>query len=298
MFDKRKIQDRISRELLRIREQIKKLKESEAQPAKIENLQPGSRPVDQSVSGAAAKAEAADHLREQMKERIAELEKTNGELRQEIAGGRQAEEELKRCTAHLEEQMKRRISDLENSNAKLQQEIMMYRQTIERFLELALTIKFSEEAVVEMTLEGSILRWNSGAEKLFGYSADEVKGFSFFILVPRERYEEFSRIIKQIGQGEEVPSCETVFVRKDGQQIRVSVAATAIKNEAGQITGVSLVSSDPTARERIISEILQTRSNPEASPDSHGAGNAGETEEKLVAILNLKEKPPKRKAKK
>src|SRR5206468_11921209 len=89
-----------------------------------------------------------------------------------------------------------------------------------------------------------------GAERLFGYSADEIIGKPTAVLVPRDRHDEELGIIEQLRQGEPVLRYETVYVRKDGTTLDVSLAVSPIKDEAGNIVGASKIARDITERVR------------------------------------------------
>src|SRR5262245_37545284 len=86
---------------------------------------------------------------------------------------------------------------------------------------LAATVATSADAIVSKNLDGIILSWNSAAERIFGYVADEIIGRSILTLLPPERYDEEAGILAKIRRGERVDHFETVRVRKDGRRIDV-----------------------------------------------------------------------------
>ncbi len=182
-------------------------------------------------------------LEEQLKKRIEELEQANEYLRQEVSKGRQTEEKLKNKAVLLEEQLKGRIIELEQANDKLQQEINNSGQAVDSDgIETA--NHRAADAVIEINLEGNILNWDSRAEIMYGYSSQHVNGYPFFILVPRERYDELQRIIDRAKLDQEVSPAEAVLVKKNGEQIRVSVSASPIKDGLDKITGVSITTCE------------------------------------------------------
>jgi len=122
---------------------------------------------------------------------------------------------------------------------------------------LAAIVESSEDAIIGKTLDGTILTWNSGAEEMYGYSADEVKGRSFSILVPSYRPYELPQIYEQIKRGERIERYETVRVRKDGRSIEISLTLSPIKNAAGVVIGVSAIERDITARKAEEAERLK-----------------------------------------
>lgn len=113
---------------------------------------------------------------------------------------------------------------------------------------LAAIVKSSDDAIIGKDLNSTITSWNRGAEKIFGYSADEIVGTSIVRLIPEDRQEEEEKILGAIRKGESVEHFETRRRRKDGRLIDVSITASPIKNAAGQVTGASKVARDITAR--------------------------------------------------
>src|SRR5207244_12135088 len=88
---------------------------------------------------------------------------------------------------------------------------------------VAAVVDSTDDAVIGKTLDGTIVSWNPGAERLYGYAADEVVGQHVAVLVPPDRREELERILEILRTGERVPSFETVRLRKDGSLVDVSV---------------------------------------------------------------------------
>ena len=113
---------------------------------------------------------------------------------------------------------------------------------------LAAIVESSEDAITSVTLDGTIESWNRGAEKVYGYAADEMKGRNLSILVPADRRDEPRKTLERIRQGEGVTDYETVRVRKDGQRIDISLTMSPIKDAAGQIIGASGIGRITTPR--------------------------------------------------
>ena len=116
--------------------------------------------------------------------------------------------------------------------------------------QLAALVESSDDAIIGKGLDGNILSWNAGAEKMFGYSAAEMVGGSLMSLVPAERLEEEHFILERIERGESVPHLETVRVRKDGSRVDLSLTVSPIKDSAGKVVGASKVARDITERKR------------------------------------------------
>jgi PAS domain S-box-containing protein len=115
---------------------------------------------------------------------------------------------------------------------------------------LASIIESSDDAIVSKDLEGIITSWNSGAERVFGYTAEEAVGKPMAMLIPPDRAAEEPLILARIARGEVTDHFETVRVRKDGRLIDVSVTVSPIKNIQGVIVGASKIARDITARKQ------------------------------------------------
>ncbi len=115
---------------------------------------------------------------------------------------------------------------------------------------LAAIVESSNDAVVSTTLEGNIVAWNRGAEKIFGYTAAEVVGKPMLLLFPPDRVHEESDILARIRNGESVGHFETVRIRKDGKGIDVSPTVSPIKDSSGTIVGTSRIIHDISERKQ------------------------------------------------
>jgi PAS domain S-box-containing protein len=113
---------------------------------------------------------------------------------------------------------------------------------------LAAVVESSDDAIISKTLDGTITAWNSGAEKLFGYSSSEAVGKPMGMLLPAERANEESDILERIGRGESVEHFDTVRVRKDGKNIDVSATISPVRDSSGAIVGASNIARDITER--------------------------------------------------
>ena len=123
---------------------------------------------------------------------------------------------------------------------------------------LAAIVESSDDAIVSKDLNGIVATWNEGAERIFGYSADEMIGQPILRIVPPERDDEEPRILERIRRGERVDHYETVRVRKDGTRITVSVTISPVKDPQGRIVGASKVARDIT-REKALRDELEQR---------------------------------------
>jgi PAS domain S-box-containing protein len=127
-------------------------------------------------------------------------------------------------------------------------------QEVER--RLAAIIASSDDAILGTDLNMRITSWNVGAEKLYGYSAEEAIGRSVIILVPDDRIEEEPAIISQVSTGRKVEPYETKRRRKDGGLVDVLLSVSPIFDAYGRIVGASKIAHDISARKE--AERLQT----------------------------------------
>ncbi len=134
-------------------------------------------------------------------------------------------------------------------------DITQRRQAEQTRASLAAIVESSEDAIISKSLDGIIMSWNKGAERIFGYPADEVIGRHISLLTPPERPCEIQNILERIKRGEPVPHFDTVRVRKDGQRIDVSVSVSPIKDPAGKVLGASAIKRDITEQKRVNEEI-------------------------------------------
>jgi PAS domain S-box-containing protein len=116
--------------------------------------------------------------------------------------------------------------------------------------QLASIVESSGDAIVSKTLDGIIVSWNSAAETLFGYAAEEVIGKSITILIPAELQDEEPKILERIRRGGSLDHYETIRQRKDGSRVPVSLSVSPVKDAHGTIVGASKIARDITARKR------------------------------------------------
>ncbi len=116
--------------------------------------------------------------------------------------------------------------------------------------QLAAIVESSDDAIIGKTLEGVILSWNSGAERIYGYPAEEVVGRPISFLVPSDRMEELPEILDRINRGEGIEHYETVRVRKDGRRVDVALTISPIRNAVGKTVGASTIARDITERKQ------------------------------------------------
>lgn len=126
------------------------------------------------------------------------------------------------------------------------------KRTEEIAQHLAALVESSDDAIISKDLNGVITSWNSAAERLFGYRADEMIGKPVTTLMPPDKVEEETLILARIRRGERIDHYETVRQRKDGSLIDISLTISAIRNAHGEIVGASKIARDNTERRREI----------------------------------------------
>jgi PAS domain S-box-containing protein len=114
----------------------------------------------------------------------------------------------------------------------------------EKLALLAAIVESSEDAIVSKTLEGIITSWNRGAERIFGYKAEEVIGRPITLLIPADRLDEEPRIIEQLKKGERVEHFETKRRASDGRLLDISLTISPIRDTGGRIIGASKIARD------------------------------------------------------
>jgi two-component system, cell cycle sensor histidine kinase and response regulator CckA len=121
---------------------------------------------------------------------------------------------------------------------------------------LASIVQSCDDAIIGKTLDGIVVSWNAGAERMYGYTAEEMIGRSVSTLIPAYRPEELPGIFEKIKRGEGVDGLESVRVRKDGKPVEVSLTISPIRDSTGQIVGASTVARDITRRKQEENERL------------------------------------------
>lgn len=115
---------------------------------------------------------------------------------------------------------------------------------------LAAIIESSDDAIIGKSLDGIITDWNAGAERIFGYTPDEIIGKSILTIIPADRRAEEDEIIGKLKKGERLEHFETVRQRKDGTLIHISLTVSPIKAADGSIIGASKIARDITMRKQ------------------------------------------------
>jgi len=122
---------------------------------------------------------------------------------------------------------------------------------------LAAIVESSEDAIVSKTLDGIVTSWNAAAERILGYTAEEMIGQPIAILATPATADEMRRILKTVGRGERVEHYETERRRRDGQTIAVALTISPVRDDTGRIVGASKIARDITAARRDADELVK-----------------------------------------
>jgi PAS domain S-box-containing protein len=115
---------------------------------------------------------------------------------------------------------------------------------------LAALIDSADDAIISKTLEGIITSWNQGAERIFGFTAEEAIGNPITIIIPPDHLDEEPEILRRLGAGERIEHFETVRQRKDGKRLDISLTVSPIKGPDGKVVGASKIARDVTEQLR------------------------------------------------
>jgi PAS domain S-box-containing protein len=129
-------------------------------------------------------------------------------------------------------------------------DITEFKQAEEKSAKLAAIIESSDDAIISKTLEGIITSWNDSAQRIFGYTAEEMIGQPILKLIPPDRQEEEPLILSRLRKGERVEHFETKRVAKDERILDISLTVSPVRNKAGLIIGVSKIARDITEKKQ------------------------------------------------
>lgn len=124
------------------------------------------------------------------------------------------------------------------------------QESEQRLRSVAAIVESSDDAIVSKNLDGIIMSWNKGAQRIFGYTAEEAIGQPITIVIPADRQSEEREILTRIKRGERIEHFETIRQRKDGGLIVVSLTVSPVKGADGKIFGASKIARDITEQKR------------------------------------------------
>jgi PAS domain S-box-containing protein len=157
----------------------------------------------------------------------------------DVSDQRKTAEELRRAHAELRRSAERQLWDYQERMAAI--------------------VDSTQDAIVGKDLDGIIISWNKGAERIYGYRAEEVLGRPVGILVPADRPTEIPEILEKIRRGEIVGFYESVRVTKDGRRLDISLTVMPIRNNEGKIVGASAIGRNVTEEKRAQAQLRQSQ---------------------------------------
>lgn len=178
----------------------------------------------------------------------------------------------------LREALKRKVEALDK--AELER-----GSTAKSLAELAAIVRSSDDAILSKDLNGTIITWNEAAERIFGYTPEEIIGRSILTLIPPDLQDEEKVIIGKIRSGERIDHFETIRLTKAGELLDVQISVSPVKDHSGTIVGASKVLRDVTSRKRMTESLIQAEKI--AATGRMAATIAHEINNPLEAVINL-----------
>jgi two-component system, OmpR family, sensor histidine kinase VicK len=185
---------------------------------------------------------------------IAQQLKDSGQFLARIAAIEASKEKSFDLLELIDGRLVERYSEVISAGGKAAGRVWSFRIVAERqhsdlaARRLAAIVDNSEDAIIGKDLNSIITSWNKGAERIFGYSAEEMIGTSIKRLMPRERQAEEEEILSRIKRGQRYDHFDTIRVTKDGRQLHVSLTISPIKDANGYVVGASKIARDITER--------------------------------------------------
>src|SRR6516162_4261798 len=202
---------------------------------------------------------------------IAQQLKDSGKFLARIAAIEASKEKSFDLLELIDGKLVERYSEVISAGGKAAGRVWSFRLVAERqhsdlvAHRLAAIVDNSGDAIIGKDLNSIITSWNKGAERIFGYSAEEMVGTSIMRLIPLERQAEEDEILSRIKRGERYDHFDTIRVTKDGRQLHVSLAISPIKDANGYVVGASKIARDITERKQAEKALEEARKTTDAA---------------------------------
>ena len=157
----------------------------------------------------------------------------------DISDRKLIEAELRRANEELDRRKSRELRDSQNR--------------------MALIVDSSQDAIIGKNLDGIVTHWNKGAERIYGYTAQEMIGRPISVLAPKERVDEIPAILHKIRSGQRVEYFESVRVTKEKRTLNVSISVSPIYDEEGRVVGASTIARDITSQKKVEDQLRQSQ---------------------------------------
>lgn len=169
--------------------------------------------------------------------------------------------------------------------SKIARDISERRRADESRYRLAAIVDSADDAIISKDLNGIITSWNHGAQRLFGYQAEEIIGQSILRLIPENLRHEEDEILRKLRVGEKIEHYETTRLSKEGEPREVSITISPIRNRTGTVVGASKIARDISDRKKV--ERLAVQAEKLATTGRMAAVIAHEINNPLASVLNL-----------
>ena len=133
------------------------------------------------------------------------------------------------------------------------------RKRVEQAMaQLAAIVECSDDAIIGVDMDGTVTNWNPAAQRLYGYSAEEIVGQSLSLIYPSELAAELAEVREAVRHGESIRHFDTIRLRRDGTRVEVAVSLSPVRDENGQVVGFSSIGRDISERKRVEEEMRRT----------------------------------------
>lgn len=139
---------------------------------------------------------------------------------------------------------------------------------LEAMAQLAAIVDSSDDAIISKDLTGTIKSWNAGAERLFGYTSDEVTGKNISLLIPADRLGEEPKLLERIRRGERVEHYQTIRQRKDGRLVEISLSLSPVRDAKGEVVGAAKIAREIGEQKRADMAVRRLAAIVESSDDA------------------------------